>query len=93
MIDAGKKSMPHDRPYHRNVRALIDGPGRNVGYSTWAYIEDPEYAPNGHHSIRAFMLLQEDLGRILEFIEPSDRCVDAYSFRIHELLMRVCIEI
>jgi len=35
------------------------------------------------------LLIQNDLQRIFEFIEPSDDNLDTHSFRIHELFMCV----
>ena len=83
--------MSHSEQFHRNYRAFVEGP--NSGYSQWAYIVDREYAESPEHYVRAFLLIQSDLQRLFEFIEPSDRNWNTYSFRIHELLMRTCIEI
>ncbi|EOX1815494.1 hypothetical protein ACPDXT_003382 [Vibrio cholerae] len=83
--------MSIDKPFHRNVRAMVDGP--NSGYSGWAYIVDKDYSQNPTHYIRAFMMLQDDLQQVFEFVEPSDTNMNTHSFRIHELLMRTCIEI
>ncbi|WP_052668300.1 hypothetical protein [Photobacterium iliopiscarium] len=80
-----------DKPYHRNYRSMVNSP--NSGYSGWAYIVDREYSQNPTHYIRAFMMLQDDLQQIFEFVEPSDTNLNTHSFRIHELLMRTCIEI
>lgn len=79
------------KPYHRNYRSMKSGP--NSGYSGWAYITDPEYAKSAEHYVRAFTLIQNDLTSIFEYLEPSDECRKAYSFRIHALLMRTCIEV
>jgi hypothetical protein len=38
-------------------------------------------------------LIQNDLQSIFEYIEPSDESRTAYSYRIHALFMRTCIEI
>ncbi|RLC26582.1 MAG: hypothetical protein DRH37_11570 [Deltaproteobacteria bacterium] len=38
-------------------------------------------------------MIQNDLQKLFEFIEPSDCNLKTYSFRIHELFMRTCIEI
>jgi hypothetical protein len=83
--------MPISKPYHRNYRNLIVGP--NAGYSGWAYIVDRDYASAPEHYVRAFLLIQSDLQRLFEFIEPADLNLDAFSFRIHELFMRSCIEV
>ena len=83
--------MSIEKPFHRNHRGIKLGP--QSGYSGWAYIIDPEYAANAEHYVRAFTLIQNDLQSIFEYLEPSDECRMAYSYRIHALFMRACIEI
>lgn len=83
--------MSLKKPYHRNFRGMKQGP--NAGYSQWAYIIDKAYAKEPTHYIRPFLIIQRDLERLFDYIEPSDQCLQAYSYRIHELLMRTCIEI
>lgn len=79
------------KPFLRNYRAIKQGP--NSGYSGWAYIHDRDYARNAEHYVRAFLLIQNDLKTIFEYVEPSDECRSAYSYRIHALLIRTCIEV
>jgi hypothetical protein len=38
------------------------------------------------------LLLQKDLHELFDYIEPSDTNFKCYSYRIHELLLRACIE-
>ena len=38
-------------------------------------------------------MIQKDLQELFEYIEPSDTNLKAYSYRIHQLLVRTCIEI
>lgn len=83
--------MSITRPFHRNVRGMKDGP--NSGYSGWAYLRDRAYAKSPEHYVRAFLLIQNDLQALFEYIEPSEESKATYSFRIHALLMRACIEI
>jgi hypothetical protein len=83
--------MSHPKPFHRNYRAIVRGP--NSGYSDWAYIVDREYSESPEHYVRAFLLIQSDLQRLFEYVEPSDVNLATYSYRIHELLMRTCIEV
>jgi hypothetical protein len=83
--------MTHPRPFHRNVRAMKPGP--NSGYSGWAYIIDPDYAKDAAHYVRSFMIIQKDVEKLFEYIEPSEECLQAYLYRSHELLMRTCIEV
>jgi hypothetical protein len=83
--------MSFAKPFHRNWRTVKKGP--NSGYSGWAYICDRDYAKNPEHYVRALTLIQNDLQSIFEFLEPSDECRTAYSYRIHALFMRTCIEV
>ena len=83
--------MSFSKPFHRNYRAIKPGP--QSGYSGWAYIHDRDYAKNAEHYVRAFILIQNDLQSIFEYVEPSDQCRMAYSYRIHALLMRTCVEL
>jgi hypothetical protein len=79
------------KPFHRNYRKMKAGP--NSGYSDWAYIVDRQYAQDPEQFIRAFLIIQSDILKLFEFVEPSDINLATYSFRIHELLMRTCIEL
>ncbi len=83
--------MSFTKPFHRNYRGIK--PGIQSGYSGWAYIRDREYAKNAEHYVRAFLMIQSELQSIFEYLEPSDECRLAYSYRIHGLLMRTCIEV
>jgi hypothetical protein len=83
--------MSFSKPFYRNYRAIKPGP--NSGYSGCAYINDREYAKNPEHYVRAFILIQNDLQSIFEYLEPSDESRTAYSYRVHALLMRTCIEV
>lgn len=83
--------MSLSKPYRRNYRAIK--PGKNSGYSDWAYIRDKEYAKSPDHYVRAFLMIQQDLQKLFEYVEPSEECLKTYSYRIHALLIRTCIEI
>jgi len=84
------RSLTHTKPFHRNYRGFALCP--NSGYSQWAYIIDRDYAIAPEHYVRAFLLMQNDLVRLFEFIEPADENLSTYSYRTHELLIRSCIE-
>lgn len=79
------------KPYHRNYRPIKSG--SNSGWSEVAYIRDPSYAKSASAYVRAFRLIQKDLERLFEYVEPRNESLSTYSFRIHELLVRACIEI
>nr|WP_321412281.1 hypothetical protein [uncultured Carboxylicivirga sp.] len=80
------------KPYKRIYRP-VNPKLSNAGYSSWAYIIDKEYCKSGHSYVRAFLLILEDLEKLFEYIEPSAESFNSFSFRIHELFMRTCIEI
>ena len=84
--------MPHNKPYHRTYRPVNENL-INSGYSDWAYIIDQSYAQNPEHYVRGFLIIQNDIFKLFEYIEPSDENFKTHSFRIHELLMRICMEI
>jgi hypothetical protein len=54
---------------------------------------DREYADSPHYFVKAFFLLQEDIKSLFNYIEPSDINLPTFSFKIHELLIRTCLEI
>jgi hypothetical protein len=83
--------MSFNKPFHRNYRPLKKS--HNSGYSSWAFIVDHSYSDNPEYYTRAFSIIQEDIIKLFEFVEPSDINNLTYSFRIHELLIRICIEV
>ena len=83
--------MGISKPYKRIYRP-VNPSLSNAGYSSWAYIIDKEYCKSGHSYVRAFLLILEDLKKLFEYIEPSSESFNSFSFRIHELFMRTCIE-
>jgi hypothetical protein len=57
------------------------------------YMFSSIYAEDPKHYIRSFLLIQEDLLEIFKYIEPSEESGDVYSYKIHDLFIRTCIEI
>ncbi|HDR9011482.1 TPA: hypothetical protein QDB08_004490 [Burkholderia vietnamiensis] len=53
----------------------------------------PAYAKSPEHYVRAFLVLQKDLQALFDYVEPSDVNLECHSYRIHELLLRACIEV
>ena len=76
-------------PYKLTCRPFRDRDYRDVDL----YISHPAYVANPLQSIRAFEIMQSDLRTVFEYIEPSDDNAISYSYRIHSLYMRICIEI
>ena len=59
----------------------------------WRYMLHDKYATSPNHYIRAYELIQKDLLNLFDYIEPSNTNLKTYSFRIHELLLRICVEV
>jgi len=83
--------MPVTRPFRRTCRQFTDGSYAASGKSR--YIDHPLYAQSPEHYIRAFLLLLKDVQTIFDYVEPSDSNLPCYSYRIHELLLRTCVEV
>jgi hypothetical protein len=82
--------MPVNRPYRRTWRQFTTP---NYAGWQWRYILHPKYAVAPEQYVRAFLLIQEDVLRLFQFVEPADKNLATYSFRIHELLLRTCVEV
>ena len=83
--------MPIDYPFYRCVRPGADGDYAEGGRGE--YVTHPDYAPDATHYLRAFYLLQGDLLRLFEYVEPADANEGTYSYRCLELLLRACGEV
>jgi hypothetical protein len=81
------------RPFRRTARQLVGGDYFRGSTSNSVYINHPMFAKEPVRYIRAFLLLQNDLLRLFEYIEPADQNSVCYSFRVHELLLRASIEV
>ena len=82
--------MAVNRPYRRTCRQFIDGRYSEGGRGK--YMIHPEYAQSPSHYVRAFLLLLKDLQELFDYIEPADNNLTCYSYRIHSLLLRACVE-
>jgi len=83
--------MSITHPYRRTCRQFKDGQYFEGG--RWEYLVHPKFAQSPEHYVRAFLLIQKDLQELLDYIEPADKNSECYSYRIHALLMRVCVEV
>lgn len=91
MLSAVGETMAIDRPFRRTVRQFSDGEYTEGG--RWGYIRHPKFCAEPEHYIRAYELIQKDLIELFDYVEPDDRNLPTYSFRIHELFVRTCIEL
>jgi hypothetical protein len=53
----------------------------------------PKFAQSPEHYIRAFLMIQKDLHELFDYVEPADKNLACYSYRIHALLLRTCVEV
>lgn len=83
--------MSVNRPYRRTCRQFVDGSYSEGGRSE--YILHPKYAQSSSQYVRAFMLLLKDLRELFDYVEPADNNLSCYSYRIHSLLLRACVEV
>jgi hypothetical protein len=83
--------MSLNKPLKRTVRQLVDNSYSRNGNSR--YIGHSDYAKAPEHYLRAFYILLNDFNSLLDYVEPADLNLTTYSYRIHELLLRTCIEL
>ena len=79
------------KPYRRTCRIFTDKHYCNSGKGL--YIKHKKYAVQPGNFIRAFEILQKDLISLFDYVEPSELNNKTHSYRIHELLLRTCVEI
>jgi hypothetical protein len=77
------------KPFKRTARPDADGKYSGYGH----YVKHPQYAAEPAHYVRAFQILQKDLLELFDYVEPADKNKECYSYRIHELHTRACIEV
>lgn len=83
--------MSVNRPYRRTCRQFVDGKYTEGG--RWEYMIHPKFAQSPSHYVRAFLLLLKDLQELFDYVEPADNNLSCYSYRIHSLLLRSCVEV
>lgn len=83
--------MGIEKPYRQIYRPIKEG--YNSGYSSWAYIKHKDFADSPSTYTRAFLLLQNEIIDLFNYIEPCDINLTTYSLKIHELIIKICIEI
>lgn len=78
-------------PYKRTARVFTDNTYSDSG--KWMYVLHEQYADSPGNFVSAFLLIQKDILELFSFVEPSDSNLSTHSHRIHELLLRTCVEI
>lgn len=79
--------MAIHKPYHRIYRPMVEGKDE------WGYLQDREYAIDPAHYTRSFLIIQEEIKKLFEYIEPADQNLNTFSFEIYQLLLRTAVEV
>ena len=56
------------------------------------YVLDPRYARNAIDLIRGYHLLERELFRLFDFVEPADANLQCYSHQLYAILLRASTE-
>lgn len=75
------------QPYYRIWR-----PFQNNDFFQNDYVLDTRYARDAIDFIRGYHLLERDLFRLFDFVEPADANLSCYSHQLYELLLRASTE-
>lgn len=78
------------KPYRRICRPFANGHYINDLEAT--YCTDPRNADDSNDLIRGYHLLEKELYKIFEYVEPSDANLECYSHQIYALLLRASTE-
>lgn len=79
--------MTQPRPLPRTWRPPHVNDGRTRGY-----LEDARFGTQDRY-VSGFLLVQKDLLELFDYVEPHGQNDSTFSFRIHALLMRACMEV
>jgi len=79
------------KPFHRTSRQFSATDYGGNGH--WQYVLHSDYAKAPAHFVRAFLLILKDMHELFDYVEPAKRNRKCYSYRIHQLLLRACIEV
>lgn len=82
--------MTVPKPFPRTYRMFEDGTYSNGGEDR--YIYHPKFADEPLQHIRAFNLIQKDIIDLFDYVEPANTNENCFSFRIHSLILRLCVE-
>lgn len=86
-----RSQIPLNNPYYSICRPFTDG--SYVQDTDIYYFLDPRFLPNGQHLVRAYSLLERDLQRLFDYVEPSEGNLTTHSHMLYQLLLRACTEI
>jgi hypothetical protein len=90
--------MAISKPYYRIIRPFFPHGDPEIYFAHYwyichkPYVLDARYGDDRSELWRAYMLIEKDLLRLFEYIEPTDDNLSAYSHRTYELLLRAATE-
>lgn len=82
--------MAIHKPYRRISRPFVNG--HYITNSETNYPIDKRYAADSNNLIRGYHLLEKELYKIFDFVEPTDANLKCYSHQIYALLLRASTE-
>lgn len=82
------------KPLQRVARPFVGTSANYIGGNiNSSYLTHPDYAPDRNQLVRAQGVLEQDLGRLFDYVEPADKNRHAYSHRIFSQLGRASMEV
>lgn len=77
--------MGIDKPYYRIIRVTKD-----TGFCDW--VSDERYSDDRYELCHAYKIIEQDLKKLFEYINPSDSNRKTYSHRLFDLFLRSSTE-
>ena len=84
--------MPVHKPHPRTFRLFV-GEKHTGQKGNQGYVTAKGFAENPELYVRSFNMIQHDVQRLFEYIEPCDINLNTYSMQIYNLFFRICVEI
>ena len=83
--------MSIQKPYHRFYRKFV---GDNLqGVNFYDYMTVRDYAEQPEMYVRTFNMIQNDVQKLFEYVEPADRNLETYWMQIYNIFLRICVEV
>jgi len=85
--------MAITKPYPRIIRPFALPNVYTIGlHDDTNYIASNHYADDRYETIRAYHVLERDLVRLFDYVEPAAPNLPTYSYRLYELFLRAATE-
>ena len=70
------------KPYHRFYRPFVGD--KMIRLQNYGYVSVRDYAEQAELYIRSFNMIQDDVKKIFEYVEPADKNLETYSMQIYK---------